>query len=103
MSLNVGIDFGTSNSGVAVARGGEVRVLPLEPSYVQGCYDRDNDAYLEWDRISQDRATTEAWLDEWVYGVPDRAAYVQKLGADVLARLAPGEAFAAPVNYGLYG
>jgi hypothetical chaperone protein len=32
MSLRVGIDFGTSNSGVAVVRAGEVRVLPLDRS-----------------------------------------------------------------------
>ena len=31
MSLRVGIDFGTSNSGVAVASGDELRVLPLDP------------------------------------------------------------------------
>jgi hypothetical chaperone protein len=32
MSLRVGIDFGTSNSGVAVARAGQVRVLPIDRS-----------------------------------------------------------------------
>lgn len=72
------------------------------PSYVQGYYDRDNAAYLAWDRLSQDRAQTERWLDEWVYAVPDRAAYVRKLGAEALARLAPGQALAAGVNYGAY-
>jgi hypothetical chaperone protein len=30
MSLNVGIDFGTSNSGVAVYRDGQVQVLPID-------------------------------------------------------------------------
>ena len=30
MALRVGIDFGTSNSGVGVARDGQVRVLPLD-------------------------------------------------------------------------
>ena len=28
------------------------------PSYTQGYYDRDNEFYLEWDKISQDRGTT---------------------------------------------
>lgn len=34
MSLKVGIDFGTSNSGVAVYDGGRVRVLPVDPKNV---------------------------------------------------------------------
>ncbi len=73
------------------------------PSYVQGYYDRDNDFYLKWDEWSRDQATTEAWLEEWVYGLPDRAAYLDKLGRETLARLAPGALLAEPVNYGRYG
>jgi glutaconate CoA-transferase subunit A len=72
------------------------------PSYVQGYYDRDNTFYLEWDEISRNEAATRAWLEEWVYGVQDRAEYVQKLGPETWERLAPGEAMAAPVNYGKY-
>ncbi|MBU0702815.1 MAG: CoA transferase subunit A [Chloroflexi bacterium] len=72
------------------------------PSYVQGYYDRDNEFYLRWDKISRDEAATRAWLDEWVYGVQNRAEYVEKLGAETWERLAPGEALAAPVNYGAY-
>jgi glutaconate CoA-transferase subunit A len=72
------------------------------PSYVQGYYDRDNEFYLRWDEISRDEATTQAWLDEWVHGVKDRAEYVEKMGAETWVRLAPGDAWAAPVNYGKY-
>ena len=75
------------------------------PSYVQGYYDRDNRFYLAWDRISQDAAATQAWLDEWVYGVADWAGYLARLEAaesGIWARLAPGEAFSGPVNYGVY-
>ncbi len=72
------------------------------PSYVQGYYDRDNTFYLDWYEISKDRTTTEDWLDEWVYGVEDRAAYVEKMGAETWERLRPGEAWSAPVNYGAY-
>lgn len=72
------------------------------PSYAQGYYDRDNQFYLAWDAISQDQAKTEAWLDEWVYGVPDRAAYIRKLGAATLERLRPAPALAGPVDYGAY-
>lgn len=72
------------------------------PSYVQGYYDRDNDFYLQWDEISRDEATTQAWLEEWVYGVRDRAEYVEKMDQETWERLAPGEAMAGPVNYGAY-
>jgi glutaconate CoA-transferase subunit A len=70
------------------------------PSYVQGYYDRDNAFYLEWDRISRGRAETEAWLEEWVYGVSDRAGYARKLGSDAIERLKPVPSFSSPVNYG---
>ena len=39
------------------------------PSYAQGYYDRDNDAYQAWDAISRSRETFTAWLDEAVFGV----------------------------------
>jgi glutaconate CoA-transferase subunit A len=73
------------------------------PSYAQGYYDRDNAFYLDWDKISRDQEQTEAWLQEWVYDVPDRAAYLEKLGQERLDGLAPGEMWAKPVNYGRYG
>lgn len=72
------------------------------PSYVQGYYDRDNDFYLSWDPVSRDVEKTAAWLDEWVYGVADRAAYLQKLGDERLRKLEPGDYRAAGVNYGRY-
>ena len=72
------------------------------PSYVQGYYDRDNEFYLRWDEISRDEAATRAWLDEWVYGVQSRTEYIEKMGPETWERLAPGEALAAPVNYGKY-
>jgi len=72
------------------------------PSYVQGYYDRDNAFYLAWDKLSRDREQTEAWLEEWVYGLPDHAAYLAKLGTEGLDRLRAGAAPAAPVNYGAY-
>lgn len=72
------------------------------PSYVQGYYDRDNAFYLEWEDFSREQATTEQWLEEWVFGVPDRAAYLAKLGQARLDGLAPGTLVADPVNYGRY-
>jgi glutaconate CoA-transferase subunit A len=72
------------------------------PSYVQGYYDRDGDFYLHWDALSQDHDQTMRWIDEWVYGVADRAGYVAKMGAAVWERLRPGEAWSGEVNYGTY-
>jgi glutaconate CoA-transferase subunit A len=72
------------------------------PSYVQGYYDRDNQFYLSWDQLSRDQAQTEAWLDEWVYGVKDRAEYMKKMGGEVLGRIMPGAAPANPIDYGDY-
>jgi glutaconate CoA-transferase subunit A len=72
------------------------------PSYVQGYYDRDNAFYLDWYDISKDRASLDAWLDEWVYGVENRAEYVEKMGEETWERLEPGDAWADAVNYGAY-
>ncbi|HTK08226.1 MAG TPA: CoA-transferase [Ktedonobacteraceae bacterium] len=72
------------------------------PSYVQGYYDRDNTFYLEWDLLSRDQKQTQAWLDEWVYGVADHAEYLHKLGPETLARIRPGSASAPPIEYGAY-
>ena len=73
------------------------------PSYVQGAYDRDNRFYLDWDPISRDEDALQAWLREWVYDLPDRAAYVQKLGAARVEGLRPGSAPSGSVDYGSYG
>ena len=73
------------------------------PSYVQGAYDRDNHFYRDWDAISREAATTQAWLDEWVHGVGGRAEYMEKLGAERAASLRPsGSAPSGSVDYGVY-
>jgi glutaconate CoA-transferase subunit A len=69
------------------------------PSFVQGAYDRDNDFYVDWDRISKDEAGLKGYLDEWVFGVPDRAAYIKKMGPRHAALEADVQ-MCAPVNYG---
>lgn len=73
------------------------------PSYAQGYYDRDNACYLTWDRISRDPAQIEAWLDEWVYGIENRRAYLDKLGRERLDALKPQPNPPAPLDYGKYG
>jgi len=69
------------------------------PSYAQGYYDRDNDFYLRWREISKDVAQFNAYLDEWIYGVRDRAEYVERMGAS-LAGLKAHDRFCEGVNYG---
>ena len=72
------------------------------PSYTQGYYDRDNALYLAWEEISKDEASVNAYLDEWVFGVRDRAEYWQKLGEETHRRLHVGQRLSAPVNYGSF-
>ncbi|HEV2686497.1 MAG TPA: CoA transferase subunit A, partial [Actinomycetota bacterium] len=68
------------------------------PSYAQGYYDRDNDFYVAWEGISRDSAKLARYLDDFVYGVPDRAAYLEK--QPQVARLKAKERRCAGVNYG---
>jgi glutaconate CoA-transferase, subunit A len=72
------------------------------PSYVQGYYDRDNESYLAWDKLSQDHAAVLAWLDEWVYGLENHADYVRKYGQAYFDKLKPGPLPAPSVDYGRY-
>lgn len=64
------------------------------PSYAQGYYTRDNAFYREWTPISSDREALLGWLDDWVHSVPDRAAYLAKLGDARWSALAAGTAYA---------
>jgi glutaconate CoA-transferase subunit A len=72
------------------------------PSYAQGCYDRDNDFYLKWDKISEKPELVDAYLDEWVYGVKDRHEYWQKLGPETHQRLVVKPRYSKEINYGDY-
>ena len=72
------------------------------PSYTQGYYDRDNGFYLAWDKISKSPSDVRDYLDEWIFGVPDRSAYWEKLGSETQERLKVAPRLAAPVNYGEY-
>ncbi|MEW6030203.1 MAG: CoA transferase subunit A [Chloroflexota bacterium] len=72
------------------------------PSYAQGYYDRDNEFYLQWDKISESPEAVKQYLDEWVYGVKDRQEYWQKLGAKTHKRLKVKRHMSAPINYGKY-
>ncbi|MFB6134709.1 MAG: CoA-transferase [Halanaeroarchaeum sp.] len=71
------------------------------PSYVQGYYGRDNDAYLEWDEISTSHDDILAWLDEWVHGIDSWDEYVSGHESTLLDQQ-PSSAYAEPVNMGWY-
>jgi len=72
------------------------------PSFAQGYYDRDNRFYLEWDAIAKDPETLAAWLDEWVYGLENHRAYVEKFGDAYWDALRPEQALSGEVDYGSY-
>lgn len=69
------------------------------PSYAQGHYDRDNDFYVAWEDIGREPEKLQAYLDEFVYGVRDRAEYMAK-NPGLAERLKAGQMMAAGVNYG---
>lgn len=72
------------------------------PSYAQGYYDRDNEFYLAWDKISADPEATRRYLEEWVFGVRDRAEYWARLGEEKHRQLQVPPLLSQPVNYGRY-
>jgi glutaconate CoA-transferase subunit A len=72
------------------------------PSYTQGYYDRDNEFYLRWDEISKTSENVQTYLQEWVFGVKDRAEYWEKLGNQVHDRLKIKSRLSAVIDYGSY-
>ena len=49
------------------------------PSYALGYSERDNRFYQAWDPIARDRETFSAWIDEYIRGTADFAAFQAKL------------------------
>jgi glutaconate CoA-transferase subunit A len=73
------------------------------PSSTHGYHGRDRHFSTEWDAISRERTTLDAWLVEWVHGLPDRAAYMDRLGPCVAARMRPtGTAPSGSTDQGMY-
>lgn len=71
------------------------------PAPVQGLYDRDHAFNDEYATATQTADGMAAWLQRWVYGCPDRTAYLTEVGAARWQALRITEqALAAPVNYG---
>jgi glutaconate CoA-transferase subunit A len=71
------------------------------PSPVQGHYNRDLAFYAEYEEASRTAEGFDDWLYRWVTGVPDRRAYLARLGEKRLEALKVREhVFATPVDYG---
>lgn len=70
------------------------------PSYAQGYYDRDNNAYLNWDTVSQTHVSIQEWLDKYVYGVTDRDEYIRKLSSERILDLQADNDYSVPINIG---
>lgn len=71
------------------------------PSPVQGYYNRDHDFYHQYHEATRTEQGWRTWMQEWVLDVPDRAAYIEKLGRERWDALQRKEhRYAAPVDYG---
>jgi len=71
------------------------------PSAVQGYYNRDHQFYHEYHEHTRTVGSYENWLQDWVLDIPDRAAYLEKLGEERIRGLGVKQhLLAAPVDYG---
>ncbi len=50
------------------------------PSPLQGAYGRDHEFFHDYHRATRTVEGFDTWIEEWVIGVKDRAAYLRKLG-----------------------
>jgi len=70
------------------------------PSYVQGYYDRDNDFYVKWEDISKNTETYRDYLNDFVFGVKSRDAYLKKMGSTYWDKLVAKSRMCEGVDYG---
>jgi glutaconate CoA-transferase subunit A len=71
------------------------------PSPVQGYYKRDNAFFRQYHQQTKTKADSEAWLQRWVRGVPDRKAYMNQLGGCRVEELGVKQhAYAAQTDFG---
>src|SRR5258708_16347672 len=69
------------------------------PAPVPGDYRRDHAAFGEYHRVSRSLDGFRGWLQEWVLRVPNRSAYLEKLGARFAALRPVEPRLAAAVDY----
>lgn len=77
-----------------------IEPFAAHPSYAQGYYDRDNQFYVYWYKISKEQASLERYISDWIFGVSNREQYIEKLGADMVKKLKAKKQLSSPVNYG---
>ena len=74
------------------------------PTEVLGYYNSDRFFYGMFTNANTTGDGARAWLDEWVYGCPDREAYIDhysaRYGIGMLDRLRAKAYYSAPANYG---
>ena len=71
------------------------------PSPVQGYYNRDDAFFRQYHEQTRTKEDTQAWLERWVYGVADRKAYMNQLGACRVDELGVKQhAYAAQADFG---
>lgn len=71
--MNACVLPGWALSAVCLVPGG------AHPSYAHGYSERDNRFYQAWDPIARDRETFTVWIDTYIRGTSDFAAYQAKL------------------------
>jgi glutaconate CoA-transferase, subunit A len=66
-----------------------VSVVPwgAYPSYVDGIYGRDDEAYVAWDKLSRSESELDTWIDTEIRQHASFADYVAGIGAGRLAEL----------------
>lgn len=77
-----------------------IEPFAAHPSYAQGYYDRDNQFYVDWYKISKELDGMDAYIADWIHGIPGRNEYIKKLGKKKFNQLKADRRLAAPVNYG---
>ena len=74
------------------------------PTEVLGYYDRDMAMYGLFMRADSTAKGLQTWIDEWIHGCEDRAAYIDryigKFGSATLNRIRAKPYYSAPANYG---
>ena len=70
------------------------------PSPVQGYYKRDDAAFQQYHEESKTPEQFDAWAERWVYGVRDRAEYVDRLGGRADELRVKQHAYAAQADFG---